>query len=139
MPTKLDLATSLGIVQTAVGAVRRGTKPNRSDTLGNLIPDEGERENFRQTVQKLVGEIKFKIAAEAVPIAQHTTLQDIAQAVTMSALPGNPYIFRVDEEAPAPPPPRKDIAFELPGEPNVPKTHDDEPTPPPAKPKTQRR
>jgi hypothetical protein len=135
MTKKLEFAESVRIVQSALETIGQCESLDPKDTLGEHFPDENERENLRETVVKFVGAREYKIGKEKIPILVHTTLDQIAQAVAMFALPETVAHELHDKgssgksikEVQLPPRPRKDIAFELPGKPSVPKSGDAEP------------
>ncbi|HVR26198.1 MAG TPA: hypothetical protein VMU26_23095 [Candidatus Polarisedimenticolia bacterium] len=135
MTKKLEFSESVRIVQSALETIRQCEGLGPKDTLGELFPDENERENFRETVVKFVGAREYEIGAEKIPIHLYTTLGQIAQAVAMFALPDTlahelhhkGSSGKSIKEVQLPPRPRKDIAFELPGKPSAPKSDDSEP------------
>ena len=98
MSKKLELNEAFEIVQKSLGPVRPSGPFTFATILGDLLPDEVDRDHFRQTIRKSVQEIHFDIDTEAIPIFPHTTLKDLFQAIAMSALPGNPYIPKPDDE-----------------------------------------
>jgi hypothetical protein len=103
MSKKLQRDESQQILYKALGAVGSGQDVTANNTIGVLIPDVDQREHFRKTVQYLVRKKSFRIESHAIPIFHHTTIEEITQAI-MSALPGDPYTPKPDDEPPAPPP-----------------------------------
>jgi hypothetical protein len=90
MTKKLETHASIEIIRKALGSVRPSGELNPDDTLGALMPKAEERDEFRQTVRQLVNEKDFDIESAAIPIFPHIRLEDIAKALSLSALPGNP-------------------------------------------------
>jgi hypothetical protein len=111
MSKRLQHHESQQIVHEALGAVGSAEGASGENTIGVLIPDEGKREHFRQTVQHLVRKKNFKIESHAIPVFQHTTIEQITQAI-MSALPGDPYTPKPDDQPPPPPPAPEPKAFD---------------------------
>jgi hypothetical protein len=163
MPRKLELTTCRQIVHTALGTFRPIESLVPKGALGDFIPNAAHRDQFRETVRKLVQEKHFDIHPAAIPILPHRTIEDIVHALTISALPGNVYTPVMHSKPPSPPSPKRktpppaepsaDIAFEpitiylpgdafLPGSPSLPgdgyapKKKARAPSAPPPKPKT---
>src|SRR4249920_1727416 len=107
MTKKLDLNESGRIVQSALEAVRRRETLSPKDTLGDHIPEESDREHFRETVVMLVGKRQYKIATEKIPILLYTTLEEIAQTIALFALPGTSVTTKPPKKEPKPPPRKK--------------------------------
>jgi hypothetical protein len=108
MSKKLDLNASIEIVQEALGAHRRERELHPKATLSDFLSTAAERETFQKTVSHFVRQRSFDIDLRAIPIHPHTTLEEIVHALTVSALPGNPYIPKPDDVPPAPPAPEGD-------------------------------
>jgi hypothetical protein len=102
MSKRLQRHESLQIVHEALGAVGSVQGVSGENTIGVLIPDVAKREHFRQTIQVEVRKKNFKIESHTIPVFHNTTVEEITQAI-MSALPGDPYTPKPDEEPPAPP------------------------------------
>ena len=138
MPRKLELTTSRQIVHTALGTFRPIERLDLKGTLGDFIPNATHRDQFRETVRKLVREKNFDIHPAAIPILPRRTIEDIVQALTISALPGNVYTPIIHSKPPSPPSPKRKTPppsephrdFELPGTPSIPKPHKQPPKPP---------
>jgi hypothetical protein len=112
MSKRLQRHESLQIVHEALGAVGSGQGVSGENTIGVLIPDVDKREHFRQTVQQIVRKKNFKIESHTIPVFQTTTVEEITQAI-MSALPGDPYTPKPDEDPPEPPPTKEAGTSEL--------------------------
>ena len=157
MPRKLEPTTCRQIVHTALGTFRPIESLVPKGALGDFIPNATHRDQFRETVRKLVREKNFDIHPAAIPILPHRTIEDIVQALTISALPGNVNTPVMHGKPPSPPSPRRKtpppaeptagIAFEpvtiylpgdasLPGDRYIPKKKAKAPSAPPPKRKT---
>lgn len=90
MTTKLETHASIEIVRNALGSVSPSGDLKPNDLLGELIPSADERDEFRRTVRRLVRKKNFRIKSAAIPVFPHTRLEEITDALTMSALPGDP-------------------------------------------------
>jgi hypothetical protein len=90
MTKKLQPHESIDIVRKALERVRPSGDLNLDETLGQLMPEVDERDEFQRTLQRLVREKNFHIKPAAIPILPHIKLDEIVKALTMSALPGDP-------------------------------------------------
>jgi hypothetical protein len=104
MAEKLELHISVTIVRRALAAVQATGDMAPEDVLGDLIPNEAQRVEFRHAIRTYVRENNFDIDPEVIPIFSNTKLRDVTHAVAMSALPGDPYTTKPDDVPPPPPP-----------------------------------
>jgi hypothetical protein len=102
----MEIHVSIEIVRKALGAVGQSGDVSPESALGELIPNEAERDQFREAIRKHVQAKNFKIRRESIPVYPHTTLGDLTRTIAMAALPGDPYIPKPDEEPPPPPRPK---------------------------------
>jgi hypothetical protein len=96
MTKKLETDASIEILRKALGSVRPSGDLKPDETLGQLMPRAEERSEFRGIVQELLKEENFHIESAAIPIFSHTRLDEITEALTLSALPGNPTTEKPD-------------------------------------------
>ncbi len=96
MMKKLETGASIEILRKALGSVRPSGELKPDETLGQLMPRVEERSEFRGIVQELLKAENFHIESAAIPIFSHTRLDEITEALTLSALPGNPTTEKPD-------------------------------------------
>lgn len=106
MARKLETHASIEIVRRALDHVRPEGNLHPDETLGELLPDAGDRNKFQRTVAELVKERKFRIHPDSIPIHPGTRLEDITQVLSLSALPGDPSTEKPDDTPPPPPRPK---------------------------------
>jgi len=58
-------------------------------TLGYVFPTFKARQLFRKQLHNLIGSSGFTIDLQHIPIKSHTTFDEVARALTVSALPGD--------------------------------------------------